>query len=606
MSQASMDVRSVGTLITSFLDATKLVERLKASNDTVTDEAVLDLENSLLLGPPIVQGQYDLNFRRFGDAYEAGDQSARETLKDVMINLQLTLLATLRMALLDNAHPDIPSLQIASDNGRLDTLMCLYKLGQRMAANPVPASLAGKRSKPNMALESTQRMPPSLNTKPLTMHANPMQQHPLRLSLTQSDSSYDTRNYLSPTSPASDMSITTPISPFSPFPKDATQNRNTRTASVDSSVGSTFSGSRYPYSTYSSRASGMDASIPPIHETEIRSSSIYSESVYSEISTRPSMAPTSGGAGDASVVLGPTRHGPYGREGGSQETIPNEQGAPASRSGSLLSGLPSRKKRISASSDEKDISGPTSRSIFGFSRKAPSAQTESVRTNSTALSVSTTGPESSIPTGLYLPGEENKFAGFCKGAWKLQNGMKKAFRLDFRPSGMYLQISTWRCTKCMFEGPMGHTPTISRNSPSAAIQGYARTTPLTGSSSQDFDQRVRLHGPTGIRYRWAFLAKSHVSVRVAPKSDDGTEGRFACIYCCVEQRGPAPMFADIDSFMQHLLIHAGSLSGTIDARTQRVPPQELLDWTKCILGRVATEGEGFDINIPTPVAEIGG
>ena len=43
----------------------------------------------------------------------------------------------------------------------------------------------------------------------------------------------------------------------------------------------------------------------------------------------------------------------------------------------------------------------------------------------------TPGPLQRVTTvKLFLPSEENKFAGFCKGAWKLQIGMKKAMTAE--------------------------------------------------------------------------------------------------------------------------------------------------------------------------------
>ncbi len=38
-----------------------------------------------------------------------------------------------------------------------------------------------------------------------------------------------------------------------------------------------------------------------------------------------------------------------------------------------------------------------------------------------------------VSTHLFLPSEENKYAGFCKGAWKLQIGMKKAMVAQVSP-----------------------------------------------------------------------------------------------------------------------------------------------------------------------------
>ncbi|WEW59184.1 hypothetical protein PRK78_004653 [Emydomyces testavorans] len=573
MAQPSVDVRSIGTcvsaVVSSFVDATKLVERIKAFNDTITDEAVLDLENSLSIAPPIVQGQYEQNFLQFGNSYEAGDHDARETLKDIVINLQLSLLATLRVALLENTLPDFTSLQTASDNGRLDAMMCLYRLGQRISMTSLQEMVSSSPStKPSMTI----------------LNSDSMRQDIRRRSISQSVSSYNTRPHqLSPVSPLTETSFARPLSPFSASSRDTMHSADTK-----------------PTMSHSSRLAEYDTSMLPIQEMAARTHSMYSESVYSERSLRPLMVPQTFRGGDRSSMLGPNRYGPYGREPSIQENVAADQSASSSRSGSLVSGLPSHNKRISASSDEKDTFGLASRSIFSFSRKAPSSQSESIPSSSGGRPATATGPEKPLLAGLYLPNEENKFAGFCKGAWKLQNAMKKSFRLDSRPT------STWRCTKCHFAGALSQAPSVSRKSPLASVQGLARAIPVTGSSSQEFDQRVRLHEPSGIRYRWAFLAKSHIALKTTPKATDGTSGSFGCIYCCVEQRGPAPVFANLDMFMEHLRIHGGSAGGSADARETQMPPQAVLDWTKCILGRVASEDEGFDINIPKVVAEIGG
>ncbi|EEQ29887.1 conserved hypothetical protein [Microsporum canis CBS 113480] len=137
-------------LVAAYHDAAKLVKRIQSTAATTTTDttttttsaastaeesntALADLGDSLMLGPPIVQGQYEENLMRLGNAYANGDQNAREALKDVVINLQLTLLATLRMALLDNLDLDFDALQRASDESRVNALVCLFQLGQRLS-----------------------------------------------------------------------------------------------------------------------------------------------------------------------------------------------------------------------------------------------------------------------------------------------------------------------------------------------------------------------------------------------------------------------------------------------------------------------------------------
>lgn len=138
--------------------------------------------------------------------------------------------------------------------------------------------------------------------------------------------------------------------------------------------------------------------------------------------------------------------------------------------------------------------------------------------------------------------------------------------------------------------------------------------------------------PSGIAYRWAFLAKCHVTMKgTAEGVKDGSVGTFGCLFCCAEglERGwvdarvgmaegegaragagsgavsgekgrrkaapppttttTTPMFGNLVSFMQHLEMHR-----TADG----MPGVEMQIRMKCVVGRIAEVGEDFDINLP--------
>ena len=199
-------------------------------------------------------------------------------------------------------------------------------------------------------------------------------------------------------------------------------------------------------------------------------------------------------------------------------------------------------------------------------------------------------PQSHAPFTLVLPAENN-LHGFCKGAVKLQLNPtvhKKAFSVSNRPAGLTGTIPYFQCSKCSFEGP--------------AVMSVNMGTKKT-KAEKTFDPRVRI-AENGIRYRWAFLAKSHVqckSMPEGPTAKDGSFGAFGCIFCCAEgagrgwgtvgSGGSAPSFGNIGSFMEHLQMHT-----LADAR----PGAEMQSRAKCIVGRVAEAGEDFDINLPPP------
>ncbi|EEQ29888.1 conserved hypothetical protein [Microsporum canis CBS 113480] len=179
--------------------------------------------------------------------------------------------------------------------------------------------------------------------------------------------------------------------------------------------------------------------------------------------------------------------------------------------------------------------------------------------------------------------------------------MKNSFRIDNRPVGMYMLQSSWHCSKCSFEGIVQESKFSGKAPVLSSMLGPVKTSIIQGMRVlQMFDQTVRLHGPSGNRYRWIFLAKSHVECRPSKPTDKVVCG-FGCIFCSAQNHGPAPIYGNLDTFMEHLREHGGRGY----AWDRKKPSQPLLDWTRCILGRIADDSEDFDINIPT-VAEVGG
>ena len=160
-----------------------------------------------------------------------------------------------------------------------------------------------------------------------------------------------------------------------------------------------------------------------------------------------------------------------------------------------------------------------------------------------------------------LPCERNKYAGFCKGAWRQQIGdRKRALEERVRPGGMYNAAKYYQCKTCKFEGRL--------------IQIDKKTS--------GFDMRV-FKLVQGIQFRWEFMLKSHIQVKEV--CSDPTKATFGCIFCCAEGRD-TPMFGGIQTFMNHLVEHR-----------ERLPTEEVLYRMNCLVGRQAAIDEDFDINI---------
>ncbi|KIW98214.1 uncharacterized protein Z519_01798 [Cladophialophora bantiana CBS 173.52] len=203
---------------------------------------------------------------------------------------------------------------------------------------------------------------------------------------------------------------------------------------------------------------------------------------------------------------------------------------------------------------------------------------------------------------LNLPSESN-LAGFCKGAVRQQlGGRKKGFSLEHRkgPKG---QEYFWRCTKCNFEGPA----LVSKALPSGG-RGSVKT-------EKTYDNKVR-YSEGGIKYRWNFLAKCHVSKKLMIGDAMNNGDVFACYFCCVEgaakgwiedgvssqlarlggfgekkatMANVTPTFTGLQAFLTHLETHR---------LPDRIPGLIASNEMYCIVGRVAHEQEEFDLNLP--------
>ncbi|KAK5939775.1 hypothetical protein PMZ80_008157 [Knufia obscura] len=252
----------------------------------------------------------------------------------------------------------------------------------------------------------------------------------------------------------------------------------------------------------------------------------------------------------------------------------------------------------------------------------------------TASTPSITSTSIPLPQNLplTLPTERSTHP-FCKGAFRLFLGLtKKAFTPANRPVGMSSFIPYWRCDKCLFEGPMHTTP------------GPPDKKGRPGKPEKIFDPATRECGPLsmavvgpdgrgegsgGVRYKWVFLAKSHVPLRTVTEGrHDGTFGGFACLFCAAEgqQRGwttgvggaanhgfgvngsvgndasstlsgksghssnngaGTPVFGNLTLFMDHLQMHR---------REENWPCAEMLGRMKCVVGRVAERGDDWEVN----------
>lgn len=169
---------------------------------------------------------------------------------------------------------------------------------------------------------------------------------------------------------------------------------------------------------------------------------------------------------------------------------------------------------------------------------------------------------STDPSSVSVQASQLRHNGYCKGAYLLQVGLKKeSMKLRNQPSGITGQSYYWACcsSKCCFEGP--------------AVQA---------GKSWDFEEQVWTS--SGVRFRWSFLAKSHVPT----KKTKGKLFDYKCIFCEAHKKS-SDVYKGIREFMAHIVEHNREDWDASSVQNM-----------KFITGREADVDEIFDINFTTP------
>ena len=164
------------------------------------------------------------------------------------------------------------------------------------------------------------------------------------------------------------------------------------------------------------------------------------------------------------------------------------------------------------------------------------------------------------------PCKDNNYWGFCKSAWDVREETKKGLALRTMPSGMYNTKEVWECRSCNFRG---NTYTVTLPGRKARKETIVDPNIHTSKS--------------GIRYKWIFLAKSHVKKKTPDSA--GEECNYGCVICSVELKVTS-IFGNVDTLMYHLLEHVSDMT------------QKTMLQTRCIVGRTAGTDEDWDINVP--------
>lgn len=599
-----------------FQEVRKKWRERRTPHPQAASSTAIDLENSLQRSRVDILTQWNGHVGRLGQRFEVGDEIAQATMKDILIGLQITLLTHLRE---DGAHLDIFALLNISDLSRARTISAMHELYQRLAQTaPIPWQMMSPVApglpiiEPHSGLAqyigvintlSSSQAPTEQHSYPAGFYYSPGQPPPGQIPgrvFTGSISSSPPEITSASHRPSVDAGSPRDRGDrrFSSISSTFNWLRDRRRSSVESSDRSERD-DRSDIAAFSGLPSGVPTGLPsPPQSSYVEPSGArqipqrrpseleapVEQNVLSENPWISVIEEKEQEREDYNLIHGqqghhghtydynyspshmqqyqnlPQQHHDHNQK---QQQQQQQQQAP----------VPGYRPGLKTPPPTQHISNPN----LGVPRAPPTPSIHSDvsldsgssnRSDVIILPLSTT-------VALWPPSRSNDYAGFCKGAWKQNSGFE-GFKVHSVPIGYYSLVPKWKCVSCFFEMPMASTDSHSNS------QSQSRG---NGSNDASFDQKVYTHAASKIRYRWSFLAKSHIARKTRNNGDASRIGTFGCMFCCFENDRSALAFGSLDVFMNHLgAVHRGFVGS-------------LLGSTRCVVGRVAGVEENFDINI---------
>ncbi|RMY72961.1 hypothetical protein D0863_04194 [Hortaea werneckii] len=500
------------------------------------------LEESIDQAPEAIEREKNNGVQKFGRAFEEGDHIAVIALQQITIQLQGTLLEKLRNATLDDdVTTDFTILVDAADLGRDRAIGALLELRQRLLQaapiHEVAMPEDGRQPQPRLPSFSRESRKGSQDLPLRSTHEPPAQQPQQQ------------QKKLGPE-------------------RAKTWVRDNISSSRDASgEEDSASGAEVTRSTRKRHSSILGF----LHKSQRSQSGSHDRgSKSSDLARRSSTnSPTS-----APVPFKPPPRcdaRDYANPPNSMDTQRSE-GLRYNKDLEDNQSLP----RSSETSRRKPERRDTTDSLPGVPPDGPVTPGATRQSLSNALSVARSASfknehaSSAVPT----PTPENDFLGFCKGAWKLQNGDRKAmtkskeFNEGWSGNSIYLLACTQ--SKCAFAG---HLPL-----------------------DQIWTKVITVEAK-GLKIRWPFLAKSHVQQYKVRREK---QYQFQCMFCVYQDVGSKGQgqkretYTGTDAYLEHVSqTHRGETLGAI-----------LMYKTRCITERVAEDTEEFDVNLwPLSVPE---
>lgn len=161
---------------------------------------------------------------------------------------------------------------------------------------------------------------------------------------------------------------------------------------------------------------------------------------------------------------------------------------------------------------------------------------------------------------LSRPAKLNDYHNFCKGAWQARARLEESLSISLLPNDKGQMAPYWKCKQCAFRSK-------------------------TMESSNVLPDDISFVSSCGLRYRWAFLAKSHVHAKSAQARPE--DYSFGCIFCAA-QGSETAVYVGLDSLMAHVVAKH---------KTGMLTP-EVLEKTRCLVGGAPGKDRDWDVNLP--------
>ncbi|SMQ55082.1 unnamed protein product [Zymoseptoria tritici ST99CH_1A5] len=495
------------------------------------------LEESIDQAPDGILQEKKRGIARFGQAFEHGDYITIIALQQITIQLQSALLEKLRNAAFDDDHAitDFTYLVDAVDIGRDRTIATLHEFKQRLlngsssqdALTPIAGPLTPVMSSSHASNHSL--VTPSVSSSP-------------RSSLTR----LRTNSSTGPVKPNQGLQRTwtrdyNHASDEGDASAGADDTQQSHTRRKRSSIMSIFSHKR--------NVSGNDDknSIPTVSTP----AAILEEPDRSKSVTSPTSMASNTHHAHSHENHPPGKATTEVTDSGATFTYEEWEDNPQEIWGPKVQPPVIARRETTASSIAPEVLSPSS--MHPPTSPILVHRTNSITPNSTSL----------IPT----PSPDNDYLGYCKGAWKLQNGDRKALAKG-------REVEPWSRHPSSAAASMQYLSCVTK--------GCAFRSNIAHADTDVIWNKVFTFAARGLKLRWPFLAKSHVQQKVVVKA----QYSFKCLFC-VFMGGKSGVYHGMEYYLDHI----------VDEHRGRALGDVVLYKTSCINDRVAENEEAFDINL---------